>query len=57
MLEVMKRSHADPKRANQGTTVTERGQVKEGEDEEPINRRGGRSGAATLDPRNILVMY
>lgn len=29
--------HAGPERANQRTRVTEGGQVKEGEDEEPIN--------------------
>lgn len=34
---VIKWRHAGPKRANQGSRVTEGGQAEEGEDEEPIN--------------------
>lgn len=48
--------HAGPKRANQGTRMTERGQVKEGEDEEPSRSDCGEQigEVAGLQPQHLI---
>lgn len=52
----MKWRHAGPMRANQGTRTTEGGQVKEGEDEEPINSHCGEQigEVAGLQPQHFI---